>query len=588
MEEEIRKAIQKALEKEGIRGVSFSIERPPELNHGDYATNAALKAFGPMEHGNSKDVSRGSRSHTTYRYQGPVFSGKFKDPRELADSLAARLAETLGEHATRVTVAGPGFVNITLSRKAIALAVAEAVAQGEEWGKGEEHKGRRVMVEYANPNPFKEMHIGHLMSAIIGEAVARLTASRGAQVVRSSFGGDVGPHVAKALWGLQQAAVHSITSAQEIGAAYARASAAYDSDESVRAEIDALNVRLYAVVARAGDAALSGGDHELLSLWKSGREISMEEFRRLFSILGTRLDYDFFDSDTTETGLRVVNDGLARGVFEKSDGAVIYRGEKKGVHTLVFITSRGTPTYEAKDIGLAFLKEERFSGDESIVLTSTEQIGHFKTVLAALSEVAPPLARKTTHVAHGLLRLATGKMSSREGNVITAAGFIDDIITKAMEKNEDPLIAEQVAVGAIKYMVLRQAPGSDIVFDPEKSLSLEGDSGPYLQYALVRARKILTYVGNGEPGSEEPVAPYAIERMILHYPEAASRAAREKAPNVLTTYLTELAGEWNSFYASEQVLGSPEEAYKQRAARAFANTMTNGLTLLGIPTPERM
>lgn len=93
---------------------------------------------------------------------------------------------------------------------------------------------------------------------------------------------------------------------------------------------------------------------------------------------------------------------------------------------------------------------------------------------------------------------------------------------------------------------------------------------------------------SGEPGSEEPVAPYAIERMILHYPEAASRAAREKAPNVLTTYLTELAGEWNSFYASEQVLGSPEEAYKQRAARAFANTMTNGLTLLGIPTPERM
>ena len=137
-------------------------------------------------------------------------------------------------------------------------------------------------------------------------------------------------------------------------------------------------------------------------------------------------------------------------------------------------------------------------------------------------------------------------------------------------------------------MVLRQAPGSDIMFDEEKSLSLEGDSGPYLQYALVRARKILTYGANGEGGTEEPAEAYPIERLILHFPEVAARASRELAPNVLVTYLTEVASAWNSFYAKEQVLGSPEEAYKQRVARAFANTMTNGLSLLGIPTPERM
>jgi arginyl-tRNA synthetase len=178
-------------------------------------------------------------------------------------------------------------------------------------------------------------------------------------------------------------------------------------------------------------------------------------------------------------------------------------------------------------------------------------------------------------------------MSSREGNVITASDFITEVIEQASEKNADPLIAEQVALGAIKYMILRQAPGSDIVFDPEKSLSLDGDSGPYLQYALVRARKILTYAG-GESGTDIPFAPYAIERFILHFPEVAARAARELAPNLLVNYLTELAGEWNSFYATEQVLGSSEEIYKQRVTRAFANTMTNGLTLLGIPTPEKM
>ena len=179
-------------------------------------------------------------------------------------------------------------------------------------------------------------------------------------------------------------------------------------------------------------------------------------------------------------------------------------------------------------------------------------------------------------------------MSSREGNVITAPNFITDVMKKVNEKNPDPLIVQQVAIGAIKYMILRQAPGSDIIFDAEKSLSLEGDSGPYLQYALVRAKKILAYGENGQGDSEEPEAPYDIERIILHYPEVAARAARELSPNLLVNYLTELASAWNAFYAKEQVLGSPEEAYKQRVARAFANTMTNGLTLLGIPAPEKM
>ena len=286
--------------------------------------------------------------------------------------------------------------------------------------------------------------------------------------------------------------------------------------------------------------------------------------------------------------MRIVHDGLEKGIFEESEGAIIYHGEKVGLHTLVFITSRGTPTYEAKDIGLAFLKEERVQSDQSIIVTAAEQIGHFKVFLAALKEIAPLIAEKTTHVSHGFLRLTTGKMSSREGNVITADEFIAEVIGEASKKNPDPLIAEQVAIGAIKYMILRQAPGSNIIFNAEKSLSLDGDSGPYLQYALVRAKKILAYSDNGEGGTDVPPGPYAVERIIIHFPEVVARAARELAPNLLVNYLTELAAAWNAFYATEQILGSPEEVYKQRVARAFANTMINGLSLLGIPAPERM
>jgi len=561
MEEKIRKAVSDALTKMGVSEISFSVERPADMAHGDYATNAALAAASAR--GGSASGGKSSK----------------RNPREFADELARSLIDALSTHGvSHVAVAGPGFVNITLAREAITFAIAEADAKGEEWGRGTAENGKRVIVEYSNPNPFKEMHIGHLVGSVVGEAIARLIENAGATVARDTFGGDVGPNVAKALWGLRQRGINSPTTALEIGAAYIEGSKAYEADPKGKENIDTLNQAIYA-----------GTDKALMELWRKGRDISVEEFRRIWKLLGTHFDFEFFDSDTTEVGLRVVHDGLAKGIFEKSDSAIIYNGERKGVHTMVFITSHDTPTYEAKDIGLAFLKEERWPSDKVVIITGNEQTGRFKTVLAALADIAPQLAAKTTHLATGFLRLTSGKMSSREGNVITASDFIREIVTKASEKNTDPLVAEQVALGAIKYMILRQSLGSDIVFDEQKSLSLEGDSGPYLQYALVRARSVLVAAEKGgAPAAGAPETPYILERIILHFPEVAARAAKELAPNLLLNYLTELAGEWNSFYAKERIVGGDHEAHKLLLARAFVNTMRNGLTLLGIPTPEKM
>lgn len=530
--------IQKAVRSVVGESTAFVVERPSNPAFGDYAV------FVGMEH---------------------------------AEAVVKSVKKECGEEVSKVEIAGAGFVNITLGNDAITFAIAEADAKGTEWGKNNLENEKRIIIEYSNPNAFKEMHIGHLVGSIIGESIARLIGNADAEIARDTFGGDIGPNVAKALWALRKKNITDPTTAKEIGDAYVEGSNAYENNPKAKEEIDALNQEIYA-----------GTDRVLMELWRKGRDISVEEFRRIWNLLGIHFDFEFFDSDTICIGLRVVNDGLAKGIFEKSNGAIIYNGEKKGVHTMVFITSHNTPTYEAKDIGLAFLKEERWPSDRIVIVTGNEQTGRFKTVLAALSDIAPQLSAKTTHIATGFLKLASGKISSREGNVITAAQFIEEIIKKASEKNSDPLIAEQVALGAIKYMILRQAPGSDIVFDEEKSLSLDGDSGPYLQYALVRAKKILAYGENGAGSVDIPLAPYAIERIILHFPEVVARAARELAPNLLVNYLTELAATWNAFYATEQILGSPEEAYKQRVARAFAHTMTNGLTILGIPTPEKM
>jgi arginyl-tRNA synthetase len=569
--EQIRKATTEALLEVGANEVKFAVEWPTDMANGDYATNAAMAA--------AKSMS--------------------KNPHELAIELVPLIAQKLskatasGNFATSIEVAGPGFINITLSPETIASHIEHALAAGKEWGTTSENNDKRIIIEFSCPNPFKEMHIGHLMSTIIGESIARLTESSGATVARDTYGGDVGPHVAKALWALQKTGVTEPTSAEEIGKAYAHGSRAYEESEEAKAEIDALNTEIY-----------KGDDHALMELWRKGREISLEAFRDLYRLLDTHFDYYFFESETSPLGMKIVQDGLEKGVFEESDGAIIYNGEnkhpEKNLHTLVFITSRGTPTYEAKDMGLAFLKEDRYPSDQSLIITAAEQVGHFKVFLAALGDIAPQLAAKTHHVPHGFLRLSTGKMSSRDGNVITAQSLIRDVIEKTLEHNADPLIAEQVAMGAIKFSILRSSAGSDIIFDFDSSLSLEGESGPYLQYATVRAKSILANAVQNLIGREEnlnedknvklfaAVVPFAIERLIIRFPEVVIAAQRNLAPHTVAQYLTQLAREWNSFYAQERIIGSEDETHKLEIARAFVTTMENGLHLLGITVPERM
>ncbi|KND46835.1 MAG: arginine--tRNA ligase [Parcubacteria bacterium C7867-004] len=561
MEETLRASVKEALISLGAGEVDFAIEWPATLANGDFATNAALAS--------AKVLGR--------------------SPRDIADELASMLKDSLGELVSTVEAAGPGFVNITLARAVVTKQIASAADGGANWGLGTANAGQRIMVEYGNPNPFKEMHIGHLMGAVIGESISRLIEASGATVLRDTFGGDVGPQVAKALWALRLDGVTEPASAQEIGKAYMQGSNAYEESEEAKAEIDALNVRIYDVVGKQDDpAGLSEEDRALLHLWQRGREVSMEEFNRIFGLLGTRFDYTFFDSDTTKPGLEAVASAVEKGILEESEGAIVYKGEKKGLHTLVFVTSRGTPTYETKDLGLAYLKEMRAETDSVIIITAVEQIGHFNVVLAALEDIAPVLGKKTSHLAHGLLQLTTGKMSSRKGNVITASELIQELLTVTAARNADPLVAEQVAIGALKYMILRAAPGSNVAFDPEKSLSLEGDSGPYLQYALVRAKSVIAQSEMKPDTSDAPEAAFELERLLMRYPETVRRAEAFRAPHTVVQYLTQLAGEWNSFYANERIRGGEYEGYKLALAAAFVTTMENGLTLLGIPVPEKM
>ncbi len=550
--ERIKAALRETLAEIGADPRLARIERPADLSRGDYATNAALLA--------AKAAGRSAR--------------------EIAEEIARKLGARGEPWLSRAEAAGPGFVNIFLSRSFFAESVREIAAAGESWGRNDSLAGRRVMVEYTQPNPFKEFHIGHLMSNAIGESLSRLIEFSGAEVKRANYQGDVGLHVAKAIWGARSGR-GSVESAAALGKAYAAGAAAYERDPAAKSEIDELNRRLYA------------RDPELLPLYERGREVSLAHFEKLYRILGTAFDFYFFESETGERGKRIVEENLGK-VFERSDGAVVFRGEKEGLHTRVFLTKEGLPTYEAKDLGLAFLKRERWPSDLSVTVTASEQTEYFKVVLAALRAIDPALAGTIRHVPHGMMRLSTGKMSSRTGEIVSGESLLAEVAAAVRGRMTDEAvldrerIAEDVAVGAVKYEILKQNTGRDIVFDPERSLSLEGDSGPYLAYSNARARTLLKKAPE-RPSAERPTeSVIPLERLLFRFPEVAARAAKEYEPHHLATYLVELAGSFNGWYAKERIAGGKDSPYRLAVAEAFAATMGNGLWLLGIPAPEAM
>jgi arginyl-tRNA synthetase len=460
-------------------------------------------------------------------------------------------------------------------------------------------------VEYTDPNPFKEFHIGHLMTNIIGETLACLEEAGGAPVTRACYQGDVGLHVAKAIWGAKKMLQDNPNSRKEFfgnlfgfgknpkiwGQAYAFGATKYEEDEMAKKEIISLNKVIY-----------ERTDREINKIYDIGRKVSLQEFERLYKILGTHFNKYFFESEMAGPGKALVENNISTGVFEKSDGAVIFRGEKYGLHTRVFINGEGLPTYEAKELALAKIKFDQTGYDKSIVVTGNEINDYYKVVMKVLDLIYPELAKKVEHIGHGMLRLPSGKMSSRTGKVISGEFLLNEIKKLVLEKMKDrdfttkekENIAEIISIGAIKYSILKQAAGSDIIFDFDKSLSFEGDSGPYLQYSYVRAKSILQKAGKegikANINLENNLGNIPLSKMLIRFPEIVERAGKEYAPHYLATYLTESAAIFSSFYAQETVVDKNDvnSPYKVALIEAFSIVMKNGLKLLGIKVPEKM
>jgi arginyl-tRNA synthetase len=513
---------------------------------GDYATNVALRLSKKLE----------------------------QNPREIATQITEALES---DHIAKAEVAGPGFINITLTENAL-VALAESPHSTTI-------QPQSVVIETNNPNPFKAMHIGHAFNAIIADTVANILEASGDAIYRVSYHGDVGLHVGKSMYSLLKFVDGSPQKLQEVtpelrnnfmSKMYAEGAKAYKEDESAKAEIDELTKQSF-----------TREDPVYAAVYDTCKDWSFELIDQTVARLGNKpVERRFLESDADVRGVKIVKDNVPK-VFQESDGALVFAGSKYGSFDNAFVTSRGLGLYGARDLGLMQLKNEYYHPKKSYIVTAEEQKDYFKGVIAAAELCLPDLKNVTVNISTGTVKLSTGKMSSRDGDVLEISWLFDQIAAAIKERGNEP--TDESIAGSLRYQFLKVRIGSDVVFDVNEAVSLQGNSGPYLQYAHARACSIL------QKSSQEPAdlqqldtAERSLLRKISEYNEVVNRAQVELMPHHVCTYLYELAQTFNRFYEQSRVIDDPREAIRINLVSKYAQTLKNGLDLLGIHAPEKM
>lgn len=538
----------------------------PDSQFGDYATNVAMQIAKQM--GNN--------------------------PREIAEKLVEKIRES--ENISEVSIAGPGFINLRIKDSILTDELNKIINNPSEYGKSSLYKGKVVVTEYSDPNPFKVLHVGHFYTSVIGDAISNLIEYAGGEVHRVNFGGDVGLHVGKTMWAIinmlggenpEKLSEIAVDNRSEwMANCYIEGTRAYEDDEKAKSEIISLNKKVYQFHA--------DNDHEspLAQIYWTCREWSYDYFNAFYERIGTKFEKYYPESETAQIGLSTVLEQKDKGVYKDSEGAVIFVGEPYGLHTRVFVNKEGLPTYEAKDVGLSIKKWNDYHFDESIIITGNDIIDYMKVVIKSIEQFMPELALRTRHITHGNVKLSGDiKMSSRKGNFLRAVDVLDITAdqNEAIQGNRN----DEPVLGAIKYAFLKFRIGADSIFEPKESVSLHGNSGPYLQYALSRAKSIIRKITSNGSEFNSPSDSYSqYERSLLfkltEYTEVIEQATMEFAPHHLCTYLYELAQTFNRFYENDKVAGDEREQIRLRLVAAYASILSNGLTVLGIPTPEKM
>ncbi len=583
--------------------VPFDLSAPLDAALREAAARAGLEAAGF-----DPELRTADPRHGDFQANGVLAYARARklNPRAVAGQLVEALSPSLAELCT-VTVAGPGFINFALTPGALLAWVgAQDSVEHLKAGAASLHHNQRYVVDFSSPNSAKQLHVGHVRGMVIGEAICRLLAFCGAEVVRDNHIGDWGTQFGKLIWGykhLLDPGALARDPLEELERLYKAADAATKTDPAV---LDAVRAEL---------VKLQSGDAENLALWHSITATSAGAFAEIYRLLDIRFDHQLGESFYNDRLPRVYTELIAAGLAVESNGAlVVFHPEHPRYKTQPFIIrkSDGAANYASTDLATMLYRTEHFRADAIAILTDARQSDHFEQLWLTTQKWFQGTGRKLptfTHVAFGSILGEDGKaIKTRSGDPIRLKALLAEAVDRAyalvtgkspeLPEAERREIAEAVGLGAIRYADLAQNRGSDYVFSWDKILSFEGNTAPYLLYAVSRIRSIFRKAGlePGDPASTagatppETPAELALARKLATFPVALHLTTAQLRPHFLCTYLYELAGEFSSFYAAEKVIGD-DLAVRARRLLLCSRTLLfleTGLRLLGLRTLSRM
>ncbi|MCL4360033.1 arginine--tRNA ligase [Patescibacteria group bacterium] len=624
--------LQSVLTDLGVPDVVPEVEISDDPKHGDYTTNIALRLSkqlkkSPMDI--ALQVSTNLKSQISTTKPGHQGLNRSNQDQKISQQKTVSL---LLQDIDHIDVVPPGFINIFFTEAALSRTIVRVIKDGEAYGtrsfvdtQDKQVKKKKIMVEYAHPNTHKSFHIGHLRNITTAESLIRLLEAWGSQVIRVNYEGDVGMHIAKALYGLMQIpsfksqipTIRTKTVKEKVeflGKAYAAGSTAFEEDPKAKEQIVDYNALIYASAQRfAREKGIEAGSFDYISLvkgnkdavgtiydlWKETRQWSLDYFETIYKRVGSHFDRYYFESECL-AGVDSAREAVKKKVLMESEGAIIFYGKPYGLDTRVFVNSLGLPTYEAKELALAPAEFTEFGHlDKLIHVVGPEQASFFK-VTFKVEELLGIQKDQQQHYIYGWVKLKHGKMSSRTGQVVLGEWLLDEakkeiytILQKSNSnytKEEQDMIADKAAVAAVKYSFLKVSPQSEIAFDLGESVSFEGDSGPYLQYTYARARSVLRKSQIPMTKSQEihydrvflNPEERAIARLLVFYPDVVADAAKTLSPSTICTYLFSLGQAYNLFYAKHSILrdtGKASTYQGVRVSKKNSDTMTPSDTM---------
>ncbi len=544
-----------------------------------------------------------------------------KSPEETAREIGNALQEKVGEIDSFNVI--KGFLNLIIN-SSYWLSVLEKAWQDESFGAikvGED--AELAMVEYSSPNTNKPLHLGHIRNNLLGYSIAEILKANGNEVVKTNIVNDRGIHICKSMvawqkWGKGQTPENTGKKGDHlVGELYV------EFDKNYKAEIEELVKKGFSreeaenkapsiLEARELLRKWEARDQKTVELWETMNSWVYKGFDVTYRKLGVDFDKIYYESETYLVGKKEVLRGVEEGIFyQKDDGSVWADLTDAGLDHKLLLRSDGTSVYMTQDIGTAKMRFNDYHIDKMIYVVGNEQNYHFQVLSVLLDKLGFEWGKGLYHFSYGMVELPSGKMKSREGTVVDADDLVDGMIQVAREMAQelgklDSLTPEEaektykiIALGALKYFILKVDPKKNMLFNPEESIDFNGNTGPFIQYTFARIQSVLRKAADNNLTVKSTlddlvdVSPKEKEilKRISVFPEAVKEAGKNYSPAFIANYCYELAKEYNQFYHDHSVLGesdSKKRDFRLLLSATTAKVVKSGMALLGIEMPDRM